>query len=61
VEKPEPTQDVALVDDHESVADWPLVMDVGLAEMVAVGADAVTVTIAFMDADALPFVTAADV
>jgi hypothetical protein len=36
-------------------------MDVGLAEMVAVGADAVTVTIAFMDADALPFVTAADV
>jgi hypothetical protein len=53
VEKPVPVQEVALVDDHERVDDWPLVMDAGLAESVAVGAGAVTVTVAFADADAL--------
>ena len=37
VEKPLPVQEVALVDDHERVDDWPLVMDVGLAVREAVG------------------------
>jgi len=56
VEKPVPVQEVALVDDHERVDDWPLVMDVGLAVSEAVGAVPVTVTIALADADVLPFV-----
>ena len=56
VEKPVPVQEVALVDDHERVDDWPLVIDAGLTEMVAVGACAVTVTVAFALADALPLV-----
>ena len=37
VEKPVPVQEVALVDDHERVDDWPLVMDAGLAVREAVG------------------------
>jgi hypothetical protein len=56
VEKPVPVQEVALVDDQVRVDDWPLVMDAGLAVSEAVGAVPVTVTIAFADADALPFV-----
>jgi hypothetical protein len=56
VEKPVPVQEVALVDDHERVDDWPLVMDAGLAVSVAVGAVPVTVTVALALADALPFV-----
>jgi hypothetical protein len=44
------------VDDQVRVDDWPLVMDAGLAVSEAVGAVPVTVTIAFADADALPFV-----
>jgi hypothetical protein len=56
VEKPVPVQEVALVDDHERVDVWPLVIDAGLAVSEAVGAGAVTVTVAFALADALPFV-----
>jgi hypothetical protein len=37
VEKPVPVQEVAFVDDHVSVEDWPLVMLVGPAEREAVG------------------------
>jgi hypothetical protein len=55
VAKPVPVQVDALADDHERVDDWPAVMDAGLAEMVAVGAGAVTVTVAFALTDALPF------
>jgi hypothetical protein len=40
VEKPVPVQEVAFVDDHVSVEDWPLVMLVGLAEREAVVLDA---------------------
>ncbi len=32
-----PVQEVALVDDHERLDDWPLVMDAGLAVREAVG------------------------
>jgi hypothetical protein len=39
VEKPVPVQEVAFVDDHVSVEDWPLVMLVGLAEREAVVLD----------------------
>jgi len=60
VEKPVPVQEVALVDDQVRVDGWPLVMDVGLAEMVAVGAAPGTVTVAFAVADALPFVQATE-
>jgi hypothetical protein len=35
---PEGVQEVALVDDHDRVDEDPLVMEVGLAEMVTVGA-----------------------
>jgi hypothetical protein len=56
VVKPLPVQEVALADDQMRVDDWPLVIDAGLAESVAVGAGAVTVTVAFALADALPFV-----
>jgi hypothetical protein len=56
VEKPVPVQEVALVDDQVRVDDWPAVMDAGLAVSEAVGACAVTVTVAFADADALPLV-----
>jgi hypothetical protein len=56
VEKPVPVQEVALVDDQERVDDWPLVIDVGLAVSEAVGAGAVTVTVAFALADTLPLV-----
>ena len=35
--KPTPVQLVALVEDQESVEDCPAVMEVGLAERVAVG------------------------
>jgi hypothetical protein len=56
VEKPVPVQRVALVDDQVRVDDWPLVMDVGLAVSEAVGAGAVTVTVAFALADTLPLV-----
>ena len=50
---PEAVHDVALVDDHVSVEDWPAVIDAGEAEMVTVGAGAgVTDTVA--DWDALP-------
>jgi hypothetical protein len=41
VEKPVPVQEVAFVDDHVSVEDWPLVMLVGLAEREAVAPDTV--------------------
>ena len=37
VEKPVPVQEVAFVELHVSVEDWPAVMDVGLAEREAVG------------------------
>ena len=37
---PEPEHDVALLVDHDSVADWPEVMDVGLAVNATVGAGA---------------------
>ena len=37
VEKPVPVQEVALVDDQESVDGWPLVMELGLALSEAVG------------------------
>jgi hypothetical protein len=50
-----PVQEVALVDDQVRVDDWPLVIDAGLAVSEAVGAGAVTVTVAFALADALPF------
>ncbi len=55
VEKPVPVQRVALVDDQVRIDDWPLVIDAGLAVSEAVGAGAVTVTVAFALADALPF------
>jgi flavin-binding protein dodecin len=55
VEKPVPVQEVALVDDHVRVDDWPDVTDVGFAESAAVGVAAVTLTVAFALADALPF------
>jgi hypothetical protein len=35
--KPDPVHDVAFVEDHVSVEDWPLVIEVGFAESVAVG------------------------
>ena len=41
--KPEPVQDVALVELHESAADWPAVIEVGLTLRSAVGAGVVTV------------------
>jgi hypothetical protein len=37
-ENPVPEHEVALVEDHESVEDWPEVMEVGLAVREAVGA-----------------------
>ena len=37
VEKPVPVQEVAFVELHVSVEDWPAVMEVGLAEREAVG------------------------
>lgn len=55
-EKPLPVQEVALVEDHERVDDWPAVIDAGLAEREAAGDVPVTVTVAFALADALPFV-----
>jgi hypothetical protein len=47
VEKPVPVQEVAFVELHVSVEDWPLVIEVGLAERDAVGGGTVpTVTVA---------------
>lgn len=37
VANPVPAHEVALVDDHDRVDDWPLVMDAGLAAREAVG------------------------
>ena len=37
VEKPVPVQEVAFVELHVSVEDWPAVREVGLAEREAVG------------------------
>jgi hypothetical protein len=47
VVKPVPAQEVACVEPHVSVEDWPEEMEVGLAERVAVGVETVpTVTVA---------------
>ena len=56
VEKPLPMQEVALVDDQVRVDDWPLVIDVGFAVSDTGIAGAVTVTVAFADAEVLPLV-----
>lgn len=46
VVKPVPAQEVACVEPHVSVEDWPEEMEVGLAERVAVGVETVpTVTV----------------
>ena len=45
VEKPLPEQEVALVDDQERIDDWPLEIEVGFAESVAVGPVPVEVTV----------------
>ena len=50
--KPLPLHEVALVELHERVDDCPRVIEVGLADSVAVGAgSAVTVTVAVAVAD----------
>jgi len=41
-----PVHEVASVDDHDKVDDWPVVIDVGFAVRVAVGVAAVTETVA---------------
>lgn len=51
---PEPTHEVARVEDQVRVDDCPVVMDAGEAERLAVGARlALTVTVALADAEPL--------
>ncbi len=51
VHPPEAVQLVALVDDHVSVDDCPLVILVGLADIVAVGTDAGAFTVMVIATD----------
>ena len=47
--KPEPVQEVALVEDHVSVTDWPLVIEVDETMSLAVGAGVTGVVVAVVE------------
>ena len=52
--KPVPVQEIALVEDHESVEELPFVIEVGFAVSVTVGAGGGTVTPTVTEACAVP-------